>query len=593
MNSDGIHKRIVVTGYIIVAAFAIIAARVWQLQVLKGGHYLRMSENNRIKVLKIPAPRGIIYDRHGTALVKNTPFYSVALIPEAALNVDTKALSSLLSMSEEEIDERLSMDVPPFETFKLKEGLSFDKVAYIEARRSDFPGLIIEPEAVRYYVYGDVASHVVGYLGMMGPEKAEILKKSDVPPDAFVGKWGVEAFFDERLRGKSGKRYIEVDALGRQLKIIREDPPQKGEDITLSLDINLQEEIEKSFKHRTGAAVVFDPNNGEILSLVSLPSFDPNLFSRGISAIDWIAINKNPEHPFLNRAVQSHYPPGSVFKIVVAAAALEENVLPEDFKVKCNGKIRYGNWQYRCWKRYGHGVVDLHRGIVESCDIFFYTVGELLGMDTIAEYAKMFGFGGPSGIPFIDEKTGFIPTTAWKKETLNKEWYKGETYHSAIGQGYVLTTPIQQALMASAVANNGTVYTPKITKSPDEGTVSRTVNLSPSTLNTIKEAMKGVVNERHGTGRAAGSGKYIVSGKTGTAQVIKSRNVGVKNMPARFRDHAWFVAFAPYERPEMAMSVLVEHGGHGGSAAAPIARKAIDYYLSGKEGDIEKRAAID
>ncbi len=588
MNSDNVRKRVVFTGYLIVFVFSVFFLRLWQLQVLEGKRYRHVTENNKIKALNIAAPRGIIYDRNGKALVKNGPFYYASMIPGAAPDIDTRSLAVLLKMEEDTLVKKLSSDVPPFEAIKLKEGLTFEEVAYVEARRSDFPGLIIETEGTRHYVYGDIGAHVVGYLGMPGPERLKVFKDSGIPPDAFTGKWGVEAKYDERLRGTPGKRFIEVDALGRQLKLIREELPQKGEDVRISLDIDLQKTVEEGFAGRAGAAVAIDPESGEILSLVSNPSFNPNLFSRGISAKDWDALNTNPYFPFLNRAIQSQYPPGSVFKIIVAIAALEENILPEDFTVTCRGWIRHGRWTFKCWKRSGHGKVDLHRAIVESCDIFFYQVGKLLGIDRIAEYAKRFGLGMPTGFDLVDEKSGFMPTTKWKEHVLKQPWYIGETYHASIGQGYVLATPFQQALLINAVANNGIVRSPRIVSGPEPSDVLRRIVLKKETLDIVNEALKGVVNEKKGTAYwAARSKNYVFAGKTGTSQVIREKGVKKKEeeIPERFRDHAWFVSYAPYDKPKIAMSVFVEHGGHGSSAAAPIAKRAMEYYLEKTEAE--------
>ncbi|MGE5893310.1 MAG: penicillin-binding protein 2 [bacterium] len=577
-NEESIRKHIIIVGYIIIAVFTIFTIRLWQLQVLSGKKYYAMSEDNRLKVLKVSAPRGIIYDRNGKALVKNMPFYSASLIPGSVSKLNTAALAGLLALDEDEVEDRIAEEVASFETIKLKEGIPFEEVAYIEARRSDFPGLIIEPEIIRQYVYGSVASHVVGYLGMQGPEKVESSRDNEIPHDAFIGKWGVEALYDEKLRGKPGRKYIEVDALGRQLRIVREDQPQKGDDLVISLDIEVQKKIEEAYQGRSGAAVALNPKTGEILALVSLPSFDPNLFSRGISPEDWKMLNEHPAHPFLNRAIQSQFPPGSTFKTVVLTAALQENVLPPNFKVSCYGKIHSGNWDFRCWRREGHGVVDIHRGLVESCDVFFYTVGNLLGIDRIAEYAGKLGLGKTTGIEFPDEKPGFIPTTQWKEKARKQPWYTGETYHSSIGQGYVLTTPIQLAELIASVSMNGTRYKPKITLGKDDAVVLGTVELKPETLQVVKEALRGVVNEAHGTAAGSRSKAYIISGKTGTAQVVREK-AGSRN-DERFRDHAWFTAYAPYENPEIAVSVFVEHGGHGSSAAAPIAKVAIEQYLT-------------
>lgn len=588
VSDEDIKRRIVLAGYLIITVFLLFTLRLWQLQVLRGKDYYAMSEDNRLKVLKVAAPRGIIYDRNGKALVKNMPFYSASLIPGAAMNLDLDALSTLLSMEKEDLLEKMSVEVAPFESIKLKEGIPFEEVAYIEARRSDYPGLIIEPDITRYYVYGDIASHVVGYLGMQGPDKLQSFKDSQIPPDAFIGKRGVEALYDDVLQGTPGKRYIEVDALGRQLRIVREERPLKGDDLTISIDIDVQKKMEAAYKGRTGAAVALDPKSGELLALVSRPSYDPNLFSRGISAEDWKSLNENPYHPFLNRAVQSHFPPGSVFKTVVATAALEEGILPPDFKVRCTGAIRHGKWDFRCWKRGGHGIVDIHRAIVESCDIFFYKVGELVGIDKIAEYARKLGLGQPTGIAFPGEKAGFIPTEEWKLRVRKEPWYVGETYHSSIGQGYVLTSPIQLSVLISAFANGGHVVTPKIVKEEDGSLDFRDAGLKQSTLDVITDGLKGVVNEPHGTGGASRLKRFIVAGKTGTAQVVRQKENVRESEDERFRDHAWFVAYAPFENPDIAVSVFVEHGGHGGSAAAPIARAGIEEYLNKKYPEIEK-----
>lgn len=578
------RRALTVLGYCVIGVFALFALRLWQLQVLDGKKYFQMSEDNHLKVLSVAAPRGIIYDRNGKALVKNEAFYTVALIPGSFSGINFRALSEFLGVEETEIRERVARKVAPFETIRLKEGISFEEVAYIEARRSDFPGLIIAPEISRHYVYGSVASHVVGYLGMRGPEKLESFKDSDIPPDAFIGKWGIEALHDAALRGIPGKRFIEVDALGRQLRIVREESPQKGEDLTISLDIELQRIVEEAYRGRSGASVALNPGTGEILALVSLPSFDPNLFSRGISAKDWKILNENPKHPFLNRAIQSQYPPGSVFKAVVATAALEENVLSPDFRVNCTGKIRSGNWEFRCWKRHGHGVVDIHRAIVESCDVFFYEVGRILGIDRIAKYAKMLGLGQDTGIVLTNERAGFIPTTKWKESVRKQPWYLGETYHSSIGQGYVLTTPIQLAELISAFANDGNTYVPKFTVGAEDAIPLHNSGIKPQTLRIVTDGLKGVVNESGGTAVSSRSSHYLIAGKTGTAQVVREK-VAKASDEERYRDHAWFVAFSPLARPEIAISVFVEHGGHGGSAAAPIAKAAIEQYLGAKEAE--------
>ena len=393
----------------------------------------------------------------------------------------------------------------------------------------------------------------------------------------FIGQWGIEKLFDDSLRGTSGSRVIEVNALGREIRLLQEKMPIKGKDITLSIDINLQKEAEKAFGEKAGALVAIKPDTGEILGMISKPSFDPNLFTRGISHEKWAAITEDKKNPMLNRALQSQYPPGSTFKIVTAIAALEEGVINPRTKVDCRGGINYGRWHFGCWRKNGHGVISLHRAIVESCDVYFYEVGRRLGIDKIYEYATSLGLGKKTGIDLGKEREGLVPNTKWKLENKKLPWFLGETFNASIGQGYVAVTPIQLAVMTSAIANGGTVYKPLLIKNSSP-TISGRLNISPDTLETIKKGLFGVVNEAGGTGYAAKSELVTIAGKTGTAQVVTQKS-GSHYVGEKFRDHAWFVAFAPVEKPEIALAVLVEHGGHGGGAAAPIAKSAIEAYV--------------
>jgi penicillin-binding protein 2 len=440
---------------------------------------------------------------------------------------------------------------------------------------------MIEAEVSREYPYGDLGSHLIGYLGKPGPTQLEDPGFRDVPPDMFVGQWGIEKLFDQSLRGIPGKRVIEVNALGRQLRMLQEIPPSKGNDITISIDLNLQQEAEKAFGDRAGALVAMKPDTGELLGMISKPSFDPNLFTRGMSHEQWMAITADRKNPMLNRALQSQYPPGSTFKIVTALAGLETGAINPDMKVDCRGGIRLGNRHFGCWRREGHGVVSLHRAIVESCDVYFYEVGRRLGIDRIYDYATRLGLGKKTGIELGEERQGLIPNTAWKKETRKLPWFPGETLNAAIGQGYVAVTPIQLAFLTGAVANNGTLYHPGLIKN-QEPLVAGKLTANTENLEIIKKGLFGVVNEHSGTGWAAKSSLTTVCGKTGTAQVVGYRK-GMSAQSERFRDHAWFVAFAPDENPEIALAVLVEHGGHGGAAAAPIAKIAIEAYMKPKE----------
>ncbi len=568
--------------YLTVAVFFILILRLWQLQILKGDYYLAQSIKNRIRVVKIPAPRGIIYDRNGVKLVKNAPLFIASLLPGITeKSLDIKGLSKLLNMKVEKIRRLISQqDTRTLEPIRLKAGLSFRDVARIEARRSDFPGLIIETDVTRYYPYKKTASHLIGYLSLPTVEQLRKKGRKEIVQNAPVGQWGVEALYDETLRGTPGRKFIEVDALGRQLRTINIIPPRRGNDITLSIDIDTQIAAERAFNHRSGALMALDPQNGKVLAFVSLPSFDPNEFVSGISVKRWKQLMRHPGHPMLNRVLQSQYPPGSVFKLVVAIAGLEEGVITPGYTVNCKGVISVGKWKFRCWKRTGHGIVNLKRAIIESCDVYFYELGRLLGIDRIAKYANALGLGSAVGLKLCKERKGLIPTTRWKKRVRGRPWYLGETFNAAIGQGYVSITPAQAAVMVAAIANGGVIYRPSVLLDEAPEIVGK-LALKPSTLRFIKRAMYGVVVNPKGTGWRARSGIVPIAGKTGTAQVV-SRPQDDNTRRWLPKDHAWFVAFSPVKSPEIALSVFVEHGGHGGETAAPIAKETIEKYVKNR-----------
>ncbi len=565
--------------------FVILGARLWQLQILHGKEYAEVSLENRLRIEHVPSPRGIIFDRNGIPLVKNSAYFFVSLRPEAVPDADIEKIARFLSMNPVEIHQLIKNNTEPFEPVRLKGGLSFKEVAYIEARLSDYPGLIFDVEETRNYLYGETGAHLIGYLGKLNPQQARHKAFKNVPRNAFIGQWGIEKMYDDHLRGVPGRRAIEADALGRRLKLLSESEPEQGEDIYLSIDIELQQAAEEAFGDNAGALVAIKPYTGEVLALVSRPSFDPNLFSRGINYADWVRLANDKRYPMLNRALQSQYPPGSTFKIVTSIAALETESITTRRIETCNGALYKGRWRFGCWKRSGHGLVDFHKAIVESCDVYFYKAGEYTGINWISYYAHQLGLGAQSGIGLVTEKSGLIPDTEWKKRTRDEPWYVGETYHSSIGQGFVLTTPMQLARMISTVASDGYRYKPMLVKAGQQPQPEHIVPLKEKTIQEVKRALRGVVTESHGTGWTARSSIANIAGKTGTAQVISQRTLkySEEDMPHRFRDHAWFVAYAPASTPEIAVAVFVEHGGHGGSAAAPIARKAIEAYIKSLE----------
>jgi len=577
------RKKIQLGFFIVAGIFVVICLRLMQLQVVEGDKYRRLSEGNRLKIMSTPAPRGIILDRNGTPLVKNIPMYSVYIMHDPAKSVDIETLASLVGIETQEIEAKLHRkDNSPFVPIELKHGLSFQEIAHLEARRSDFPGLFIQTDVGRAYPFGKVGAHIIGYLGKMTPSQSESPELLNLPPNTLIGQWGVEALYDSQLRGVAGGKVIEVDALGREHRLLYERPAVKGKDLTLSIDIGMQKAVEDAFGQKAGALVAFKVDTGEVLALESLPSFDPNQFAHGISSADWNSLIEDKHKPMMNRALQSQYPPGSTFKIIMTVAGLEEGVITPDSKVNCTGGISYGKWTFGCWKHGGHGIVSLHRAIRESCDVYFYDVGRRLGIDNIHKYATALGLGSDTGLGLQKERQGLIPSTEWKRAKRGQDWYLGETLNSAIGQGYVAVTPIQLALMTAAVSNGGRVMQPTLIKDPKDIRQRSKIDLKPETLQLLREGLSAVVNEEGGTARVAQSTIVKIGGKTGTAQVV-GKHKGLSG--EKYMDHAWFVAVAPIDNPEVALSVFVEHGGHGGSTAAPIAKRAIEaYFLNRVQG---------
>jgi penicillin-binding protein 2 len=568
-----------VAAVIIILLLLILVGRLWQLQVLKGEAYRTASYENRLRIEKIPSPRGIIYDRNGKPLVKNSPYYYVSILPEMARSADLEAVADFLSIDPVVLAKIVSKYRNSFEPLRLKGGLTFAEMAYIESRLSDFPSLVIDVDETRHYLYGEVGAHVVGYLGKLNPKQIRKADFSAVPRQTFIGQWGVEKMFDSHLRGEPGKKVVEVDALGRRLRLIEEQEPISGQDLYLSLDIELQQRAEEAFGKNLGALVAIKPATGEILALVSRPSFDPNLFSRGINYRNWVKLANNKSYPMLNRALQSQYPPGSVFKIVTALAALEKGTITTDTEYTCPGYVKKGRWTFRCWTT--HGKVSFRDSLVKSCDVYYYRTGEKTGINEIALMARRLHLGQQSGLNLVPEKSGLIPDKAWKRRVKKEPWYTGETYNASIGQGFVLTTPVQVAQMIAIVANGGKSHELTLVRADKISEERAELGISNSSMSAIKNALVGVVNDEKGTGRAAHSYLTTVAGKTGTAQVVRLKEAPIKGemIPWKHRDHAWFVAFAPADKPEIALAVLVEHGGSGGRVAAPLARIAIDTYL--------------
>ncbi len=575
------EKKIGIALYVIAFVFGVLILRLLDIQMIKGAEYKKIDEHNRLRVIDIPAPRGIIHDRNNNVLVKNVPSFDISIVKED-IPKDPETLTylgELIGLSPDEIRKRLkNASSKPFVPVKLRKSVTFAEVANVEARKMDFPGLQVDVMGGREYLYGHTASHVIGYLGRLDPKQMNTPEYRGVPSETFVGRLGAEKEYDRILRGTAGKKIVEVDAVGSIIKVVRIQRPVKGENVTLSIDINLQVEAEKSLKGKAGAVVALDPGSGEILALASAPSFDPNLFVRGINFKDWDGLVKDPLKPLLNRAIQSQYSPGSTFKIVTAIAALEEGIIDSETKFTCNGSIYFGR-VFRCWKERGHGIVDLHKAITESCDVYFYQIAKRLHIDKLAQYAMGFGLGRRTGIELDGEARGIVPSTAWKFNAKNEKWYKGETLNTVIGQGYLSATPLQMARLTSAVINGGKLYMPNLLKGTDlKIKPQNVVMINPETISLVKDALMGVVEDKKGTAKIARSDIVRIGGKTGTTQVIGG-DTSKKDLPYKYKDHAWFVAFAPEDDPQISVAVFVEHGEHGGSGAAPIAKRIIEEYL--------------
>ncbi|MFH1350430.1 MAG: penicillin-binding protein 2 [Pseudomonadota bacterium] len=581
---------------IVVACFLIMVFRLWLLQIVDGPNYRIKSENNRIHLQDNLPLRGMIYDRNMDLLVDDRPSYNLYVIPEETKGREQllRSLNFLVGLDPSWVKSKLDRisRKSPFKPLLIKKDISREELAIIETNLFNLPGVMIQVNPQRNYIFSSFASHLIGYLGEIGEDQLNSDKYSNNKPGDLIGKYGVERRWQEFLNGLRGGTLLEVDAVGRQLRVISNKPSIPGLNLSLTIDKNLQLIAERCLKDKKGAIVAMDPNNGEILALASSPGFDPNHFIKGIDRDEWEGLASSKDSPLQNRVVSGQYPPGSVFKIIVALAGLEEGVIDPYEEIFCTGSLPFGNHTFHCWKKHGHGKVSFHRALVESCDLYFYKMGNRLGVDKIARYASMCGLGKETGIRVDFERGGLIPTSTWKLKRWGVPWQAGETLSVAIGQSFVLVTPIQMARMISAIFNGGYLYQPQVIRwvGNDEKKVYHgetklvgQIKAKKENLERIKHALAGVVNEPHGTGSRARVTGINVAGKTGTAQVIRLEAEKAfehrDGVPLEFRDHAWFVAIAPVEKPGLALAIIIENGGHGGSAAAPLAKEMIRTYF--------------
>lgn len=592
----GLKHRILIFSFVVGAIFFVLLLRLWHLQILSVKDYQNMSENNRLRFVPVAASRGTILDRNGNVMVKNRPSFSLAVVPQEVKNKEElfDLLTSLIGLDRTELAARWEKGAGRAKYYPvvLASNISRDQVEIIEENKLRLPGVEIEMKPVREYVQGTLASHLFGYISEVSENELNSNEFKLYNPGDYIGKNGIERSLEKELHGSDGGRQLEVDARGRVLRTISESYPEVGNSVVLTIDATIQEKAEKAFGEQAGAAVAMDVNSGEVLAFVSNPGFDPSLFSGKMPPDIWKGYLEDKRRPLENKALSGQYPPGSTFKIITALAGLQQNKIDSNTHVNCTGSYTFANTTFKCWNKRGHGTTNLKKSLRESCDVFYYQLGEQLGVDAIAAMSGKFMLGSALGIGLNNEKKGLIPTSEWKKQRFGTRWYRGETLSVAIGQGYVLMTPIQLASMISTVATDGLIYRPHLVKKivDIEGKTVREIkpellgkaNIPAQHFKLVKEGLFAVVNEPGGTGGVARIGDATVAGKTGTSQVIKMRDSN-KQTPYQFRDHALFVAFAPYDKPEIAVSVVVEHGEHGGSAAASVARIILRAYFDSKK----------
>jgi penicillin-binding protein 2 len=600
---SSVVNRLIFIAVFIVLIFAVFVVRLFQLQVVEGEDLGNRARRNSVRTVRLEAPRGDIVDRFGRELATTRPAFGVQVMPAELREreLTLAALGSLLDRDPSELSERVGnpRGRTRFQSVRIARDLPYDSRTRVESHLYALPGVFTDVSPRRYYVGGSLAAHVLGYTGEIQVEQLEKRSFADYRSGDVIGQAGVESRFESVLRGRAGGRNVVVDVAGRVDEVLDEVEATPGGTLMLTIDRDLQRVAEDAFlpdviggEEKRGAVVVLDPRNGDVLALVSQPTFDPNSFAGGIDSATWKQLAESEGRPIQNRALAGQYPPGSTYKVFLAAAGLEEGAIDLDERVFCPGSFKLGRRTYRCWKRGGHGSVNLHEALMRSCDVYFYQLGLKLGIDRIAFFSNGFHLGRRTGIALGNESAGIVPTQAWKERRFDEVWLKGETVSASIGQGFNLTTPMQLAVAYAAIANGGTIFRPRILlrQTGPDGTVEQgpepeslgKVPVSPVHLATITRALEDVVHGEGGTGGRARIPGVRVAGKTGTAQVVRlkeTEELEEEKIPFKFRDHGWFAAFAPVEAPEIVVVALAEHGGHGGSAAGPIVNAILTRYF--------------
>jgi len=597
-----IKRRIIIVAVIIILMIGLLFLRLINLQMIKHDHFITLSQNNRVKVLPIPPIRGLIYSRDGVLLAENQPVFSLEIIPEQVQNMEStiQALARIVAVQEEDIRRfhKLLKEKRRHDSVPIRLNLDENEVANFSVNNHLFPGVEVVARPYRLYPLKDITSHIIGYVGRIDDKDMEQLDTSNYLGTTHIGKLGIEKAYEDLLHGRVGHQQVEVNAQGRVIRIMERTAPEPGKNIYLSLDISLQKLAVETLKDKRGAIVAVDPSNGDVLAMVSSPGYDPNPFVNGIDTKSYRELLESSSTPLINRALQGKYPPGSVIKPFLGAVALAYGVRTRDESTWCPGwySLKGHSHRYRDWKKGGHGHVNLNYAIMQSCDVYYYSLANDLGINRLHDGLANFGFGERTGIDISGESTGLLPSAEWKRRVYNQPWYQGETLIAGIGQGAVLTTPVQLAMATAALASKGKIVSPHLAYEARDPITDQAQILErpqphqiafhdPEIWKHINQAMMDVVHGTYGTARRSGAdAEYKFAGKTGTAQVIgiaQNESYKKENFAEEFHDHALFVAFAPVESPKIALAIIVENGGSGSAVAAPIARILFDYYLLG------------
>jgi len=595
-NLKRVGERLIALQVAVIVVFAVLGICFWVLQIVQHARYEEMAENNHQRTLALRAPRGILFDRNGTLLVDNRNSFTISIVREHSLDLDRTAelLSQVARLDLAQVRQTIERHrgEPQFRPIVVVEDATLAQVAAVTARRLDFelPDVVVEEVPARTYPTGALAAHLFGYVG----QASESQIGDGIALGSIVGQQGIERVYNTQLMGRDGAKRVVVNSVGREISTLEETPPVEGRRVQLTIDYDLQKAAEDGFRNAgfNGAALIMDPRNGEVLTYASLPAYDPNDFASGIDRVTWASLNTDRLRPLQNRVIQGRYSPGSIFKIVVATAALEEGIVDSNFRVTCTGGARFFGRTYRCHLKGGHGSVDMRHALEKSCNVYFYTLGNMLGVDKLYKWAEKLGVARKSGIDLPNEQESIVPNSEWKLKRLGERWYPGDTISVAIGQGFLSVTPASLAVMISTVANGGTRVTPHVVKAIDDGAgwqpvaapaVADRVAFKPDTLAALRDGLWMVVNAS-GTGSRAKIAGRDVSGKTGTAQVISIEGRARARGSSRdLRDHGWFVFFAPRDNPEIAGVIFGEHNEHG-YLGAPIAKHVMETYFAKKEG---------